>query len=52
MRGLSESELLFYAGIAVMCLTAAAALACVAVFKISKRKINKTLEKEYGSWPR
>ena len=48
MNGLSSSELLFYVGIALMCLTAAAAAGCVAIFHVTKKKIKKILEQEYG----
>lgn len=48
MNGLPSSELLFYGGIAVMCLSAAAAAGCVIIFKITGKKIRKILEQEYG----
>lgn len=52
MNALLGSELLLYTGIATMCLTAVIAVICVVIFKISKRKLNRILEQEYGTWPR
>ncbi|MCI9143769.1 MAG: hypothetical protein HFH87_14345 [Lachnospiraceae bacterium] len=48
MNGLTPSEIMFYGGIAVMCLTAVAAVCCVILFKITGKKIRKILEQEYG----
>lgn len=52
MTALSGSELLFYAGIVIMCLAAMAAVICVVIFKMTKGKIRKILEQEYGTWPK
>lgn len=52
MEELSGSELLFYTGIVTMSLAAVAAVVCVIVFKIARRKLNKMLEQEYGTWLR
>lgn len=42
------SEFLFYGGIALMAVTALAAIISVIVFRITGRKIKDTLEGEYG----
>lgn len=52
MNALLGSELLFYAGIVTMCLTTVAAIICVVIFKMAKRKLNNILEQEYGTWPK
>ncbi len=42
------SEFLFYGGIALMAVTAMAAIISVIVFRITGKKIKDTLEGEYG----
>jgi len=42
------SEFLFYGGIALMAVTAMAAIISVIVFRISGKKIKDALEGEYG----
>lgn len=49
MFGLSGSECLLYGGIAIMAAAAIAAIACIIIFRITGRKIKRTLEREYGS---
>lgn len=45
---LSESELLFWGGIAIMAAAATLAIICVIVFICTGRKLKRKLEKEYG----
>lgn len=48
MIHLSVSECLFYGGIAVMVVTAVAAVICAVTFKITGKKIKHVMEQEYG----
>lgn len=48
MPGLSVNEMLFYSGVALMALAAAAAVIALAVFSISGRRLQKRLEEEFG----
>jgi hypothetical protein len=44
-------ELLFYGGIALMAVSAAAAVIAVVVFRVTKKRLNARLEAEYGKTP-
>lgn len=48
MIHLSESEMLFYGGLAVMAAAVVLAVLCAAVFAWTGRKLKKKLEQEYG----
>lgn len=48
MDGLSNSELLFYGGIALMIAAAVLCVFAVVIFTISGRRLRKKLEQEYG----
>ena len=48
MLGLSESEILFYGGIAAMATAGALAVLSVIIFTLTGRKIRKQLEQAYG----
>ncbi len=48
MNGLSGSELLFYGGIAVMLLAAAAGILAAVVLKVYGRRLRQRLEEEFG----
>ena len=45
---LSDSELLFYGGIALMIAAVVLSILCVVVFRITGRRLHKKLEQEYG----
>lgn len=45
---LSESDLLFRGGIALMAGSAVLSVLCLAVFSFTGKKLKKTLEEEYG----
>jgi len=48
MDNWTESELLFYGGIAVMAVVVVFALACTVFFVIKGKKLKKKLEQDYG----
>ena len=48
MFGLSESELFFYGGIALMVAAGILAVLCIVIFTCTGRKLKKKLEQEYG----
>lgn len=48
MYGMSESELIFYGGIAAMAAAGILAVLCIVVFTYTGRRLNKKLELEYG----
>lgn len=48
MLGLSSSEMLLYGGIAIMVGSAVLAMLCIAIFKMTGRKLKRKLEQEYG----
>lgn len=48
MAGLSESEILFYGGIAIMLLAAAVAALSAVVFIFCGRRLKRKLEEEFG----
>ena len=48
MFGLSNSELLFFAGVAVMAIAVIAAIICVIFFILTGRSLKERLEQEYG----
>lgn len=48
MSGLSVNEMLFYGGVALMALAAAASVIALVVFSVSSRRLQKKLEEEYG----
>lgn len=48
MFGLSESELFFYGGIAIMAAAGILAALCIVVFLCTGRRLKKKLEQEYG----
>lgn len=48
MSGLSESELFFYGGIAVMVAAGILAALCIVIFTGTGRRLKRTLEREYG----
>lgn len=48
MLGLSESELFFYGGIAVMATAGILAVMCLVIFTCTGRRLKKKLEQEYG----
>lgn len=48
MFGWSNSELLFFAGIAVMAIAAVAAIVCVIFFILTGHSLKERLEQEYG----
>lgn len=45
---MSESEMLFYGGIAIIAVTALLSLLCVEVFTFTGKKIREKIEREYG----
>lgn len=48
MQDLSESELLFYGGLAIMAAAVFLAVICIVSLSITGHKIRKKLEQEYG----
>jgi Na+-translocating ferredoxin:NAD+ oxidoreductase RnfG subunit len=42
-------EIIFHAGIIIMCLAAVVAVIFAIIFLIQKKKINKKLDEEYGN---
>lgn len=48
MFGLSESELFFYGGIAVMAVAGILMALCAVLFVCTGRRLRKKLEQEYG----
>lgn len=48
MFGLSESELFFYGGIAVMAAAGILTVLCIVIFTCTGRRLKKKLEREYG----
>lgn len=46
---LNSSDILFYSGIMIMIFAVIIALACFVIFRISGKKLKKTLEQEYGT---
>ena len=49
MFGLSESDLFFYGGIAVMAAVGILTVLCIVIFTCTGRRLKKKLEREYGS---
>lgn len=43
-----SSELLFYGGLAVMTAVAVLSVLCIALFRITGKKLKEKLEQEYG----
>lgn len=48
MLELNQSELLFGGGIILMAIAAVLTIVCIIVFCITKQKLKKKLEQEYG----
>lgn len=48
MFKLSGSEVLFYGGLAVMCISVLLAAICTTALKISGKRLRKKLDLEYG----
>ncbi len=48
MTGWTTNELLFYGGIALMCVSALAAIIAILIFRMSGKRIKSRLETEYG----
>ncbi len=48
MLGLSESEMFFYGGIALMAAAGILAALCIVIFTCTGRRLKKKLEQEYG----
>ncbi len=48
MFGLSQSEMLLYGGIILMAVSALSSGICIAIFRMTGKKIEKKLEQDYG----
>ncbi len=48
MTGWTTNELLFYGGIALMCVSVLAAIIAIMAFRLSGKRIKARLEAEYG----
>ena len=48
MLGLSESEMFFYGGIALMAAAGILTALCMVIFTCTGRRVKKKLEQEYG----
>lgn len=48
MHGLTQTDVWFYGGIALMVLAVLVGLGCIVVFCITGKRIRNKLEKEYG----
>lgn len=48
MLGISQIDIWFYGGIAVMVLAVVLGIICGIVYSVTGRKLRKKLEKEYG----
>lgn len=48
MLHLSVSQLLFYGGIAVTAAAVIVMAVCAVIFKVTGKKLNEALEREYG----
>ncbi len=48
MSGLSDSEILFYGGIAVMAVSVVLIIVCAVFFSFRWKRLKKRLEHEYG----
>ena len=48
MHGLSDSEMLFYGGIAIMVFSILLFAVCMIFFSLKWKKLKKRLEQEYG----
>lgn len=48
MFGLTEGDLLFYSGIAIMAISAVGATVAIILFSLSKKRLQAQLEQEYG----
>lgn len=48
MSGLTSSEIILYAGIAIMIMAAVLAIISIVVLKISGTRLRKKLQREYG----
>ncbi|MCD7836421.1 MAG: hypothetical protein LUG83_07210 [Lachnospiraceae bacterium] len=48
MSGLSESEILLYAGLAIMAAALILTVGCVVVYTVTGRRLKRKLNREYG----